>query len=69
MTYEQGSKPGEYIYDVFNNEGIFICRKGLKAHFYSDGLFAKKKTDHLYLVQEKETGYKRMIVYKVIWIN
>jgi len=69
MTYEKGSKPGEYIYDVFNNEGVFICRKGLKAYFHSDALFAKKKNDRFYFIQENEAGFMKMIVYKVIWVD
>jgi hypothetical protein len=29
QTYETGDAPNEYIYDIFNGEGIFICRRSL----------------------------------------
>jgi len=29
MTYEKGEKPGEFLYDIFNREGVFIGRTKL----------------------------------------
>jgi len=67
MTYEEGENPGEYIYDIFNAAGIFIGRKSLRVFFNSIGLYAKIKNKHLYCVNEKESGFKKLVAYKVIW--
>lgn len=40
MTYEKGENPGEYMYDIFNGDGLFIGRKSLRIHHNSDSLFA-----------------------------
>jgi len=70
MTYEEGENPGEYIFDIFNSDGIFIARKSLK---YSLGyarlpeLHVKAKMNHLYCAQKKDSGYKELVVYKMMW--
>ena len=71
MTFEEGVNPGEYIFDIFNSDGIFITRKSLK---YPLGLYArlpelhvKAKMNHLYCLQEKESDYKELVVYKMTW--
>jgi len=38
MTYEQGEYPREYIFDIFNEEGVFIGRKSPKDFSFSEGL-------------------------------
>jgi hypothetical protein len=67
MTYERGERPGEYIYDIFNKEGLFVGRRSLKVYHHPDGLFAIIKNNHLYCLQEKESGYKELVVYRVTW--
>jgi len=67
MTYEEGKNPGEYIYDIFNAAGIFIGRKSLRIFFNSVGLYAKIKNKHLYCLNEKESGFKKLVAYKIIW--
>lgn len=67
MTYERGENPGEYIYDIFNPDGFFIGRKSLKIHNDENFLYAKMKDNHLYCINEKESGYKELVVYKVRW--
>jgi hypothetical protein len=59
-TYEQGETP-EYVYDIFNPEGIFIGRKSLMDQQ------VKANRDCLYCLREKESGYKELIVYKMRW--
>ena len=66
MTYEKGEKPGEYVFDVFNSEGVFILRKNLII-LNNWELQAKAKRGHLYCVREKESGYKELVVYKMRW--
>ena len=67
MTYEQGENPGEYIYDIFNKDGIFIGRKAMNILHDQRGLYAWMKNDRLYCLQEKESFFKRLVVYKVYW--
>ncbi len=67
MTYEEGENPGEYIYDIFNEDGLFTGRKSLRIHHNSDSLFAQMKNNRLYCIYEKESGYKEFTAYKVTW--
>jgi len=42
MTYEPGNNTGEFIYDVFNEDGIFFYRTSLKILHRNYGrLYAK----------------------------
>ncbi len=61
MTLEKGKKPREYVYDVFNPEGVFIDRIKLD----SPGALVKKS--RIYFFKEKESGYKEFVVYKMMW--
>ena len=67
MTYEKGQKPGEYWYDIFNTDGVFIGRKSLRVYFDEFGVHAKMKNGFLYRVDEKESGFKRLVVSRVTW--
>jgi len=67
MTYEKGENPGEFMYDIFNADGICIGRKSLKVLHDDGGIFAKIKNGRLYCLNEKESGYKELVVSKVIW--
>ena len=70
-TYEE-KNPQEYIYDIFNPDGIFVTRKSIE-HFEIDirGLPSPKcikvKNNRLYCIREKESGYKELVVYKMKW--
>jgi hypothetical protein len=67
MTYEEGENPGEFITDIFNNEGAFVGRKSLNAWILNSIIWAKMKRGILYCLQEKESGYKELVVQKVTW--
>lgn len=67
MTYEKGENLGEYIFDIFNEEGAFIGRKSLKDFSFSEGLNGKIKYNHLYFIEEKKSGFQKLVAYKVIW--
>ncbi|MCP2518889.1 6-bladed beta-propeller [Candidatus Aminicenantes bacterium AC-335-K20] len=67
MTYDMGGKSNKYFYDIFNSKGIFICRKSLNIFFDRSYIYAKVKNQHLYCIQEKESGFKQLIVYKIKW--
>ena len=66
-TYEKGSKPNEYLHDIFNPEGAFIGRKSLNIYWRGVGLYAKAKNNRLYCLREKDSGYKELVVYKMRW--
>ena len=67
MTYEDGENPGEFMFDIFNPDGVFIGRKSINVLVWSGPLKAKMKRNLLYCLQEKDSGYKRLVVYKVNW--
>jgi hypothetical protein len=71
MTYEKGFNEGEYIHDVFNSDGIYVSRINLKNYgkleWALEPLLAVAKNNRLYCLQEKESGYKELVVYKMRW--
>ena len=68
MTYEPGDRPGKYIYDIFDKDGVFMARTSLAAvHGVGGYLLARFRGDRLYTVEEAESGFKRLNVYHVTW--
>ena len=69
MTYERGVGHGEYMFDIFNPEGIFVGRKSLKVsqNILTDLPNRKIKNDHFYCIEEKESGFRQVVVYKMKW--
>lgn len=71
-TYEKGDKQGEYIHDIFDSNGVFITRKSMAGYgnWINPGISlnnAKAKNHRLYCIREKESGFKELVVYKMIW--
>ncbi len=68
MTYEKGENPEEYWYDIFTREGILIARKSLNIlPGGTSTILAAGEGDNLYCVQQKESGYKELVVYRMTW--
>jgi len=70
MTYEPGPSPGEYIWDIFNPDGVFVGRKALDiiwAGLYLGLRLTFVKNGRLYCQREKESGFRELFVYKMIW--
>lgn len=72
MTYEKGKDSKEYIYDIFNPDGIFIGRTSLGNYGRlieqaEIPLLTLTKKNRLYCLREKESGYKELAVYKMEW--
>jgi hypothetical protein len=68
MTYEPGENPGESVFDVFNKDGVFFMRTSLNILCLGrNTILARARGDRLYCVQEKTSGYKELVVYKMIW--
>lgn len=67
-TFERGENAGEYIFDIFNPEGVFISRKAMNILSLGDAyICAKSKNDRLYCFQEKLDGFREFNVYRMIW--
>lgn len=71
-TYEPGPKTGEYIHDIFTPEGVLIARKSLPGHgawMYPGRNLdtARARNGRLYCIREKDTGFKELAVYKIVW--
>ncbi len=67
MTYERGEGPDKYIFDVFDPEGVFVSRVSLKDFSYPESLNGKIKNGYLYRVFEKESGFEKLVIYKISW--
>jgi hypothetical protein len=60
QTYEEANE-GRSVYDIFNANGEFMGRAEL------DGYEVKFKGDRVYCLKRKESGYKELVVYRMIW--
>jgi len=73
MTFEKGEKSREYVYDVFNLDGVFIDRIKLdnfgEFGFSVRALHVMAKGNSLYQYREKKSGYKELVVYRMRWKN
>lgn len=75
VTFEPGNSDGEYMTDVFDSDGVLFSRLSLKLHlnknvFLPDGhwdSWVTVKNDVLYCIQEKESGHKKLVAYKIMW--
>jgi len=66
-TFEEGKNPEEFMYDIFNEDGVFIGRKSLNIWIWEGHLWARIKSNKFYCLKEKESGYKELEVYKMKW--
>jgi hypothetical protein len=66
-TFEKGENPGEFLFDVFNEDGVFIGRKSLNIYAWEANLWARVRAGRFYCLQEKPNGYKELVVYKMGW--
>jgi len=73
MTNEKGEKPGEYLYDIFDPDGIFIERMRLdnsgneETAKWGGPYQVRVRNDHIYSLRKKESGYQELIIYKLVW--
>jgi hypothetical protein len=64
-TFEEGNNPQEFMFDIFNEEGIFIGRKSLNIIIWEGHIWAQIKVNKLYCLEEKDNGYKDLVVYNM----
>jgi hypothetical protein len=67
VTYEPGENPDENMVDVFNTEGAFIGRVSWNIFQGNTPINAFIKSERLYCIQEKPSGYKQFVVEKLTW--
>lgn len=60
QTYERSNERGS-VYDMFDANGEFAGR----TEFEGDQV--KFKGDRVYCLREKESGYKELVIYRMIW--
>jgi hypothetical protein len=73
MTWEKSRNPREYMYDVFNRQGVFIARTSLD-NYTVQGPFKREyetlamaKDGRLYCLHEKDSGFTELVVCKMSW--
>ncbi len=81
MTHEKGEGEKDFIYDIFNPDGIFISRtvldnsgnilgappfQGLSSP-WGGPYDARVKNNQLYYLRGKKSGYQELVVYKMKW--
>ena len=66
-TFEEGDKPGEFQFDIFDESGAFVGKKSLNAFVWEGVLWARIKADRFYSLEEKENGFKEIAVYRLKW--
>lgn len=67
-TFEKGENPGEYFFDIFNGDGVFIARKAMNFLTLGDTyVCAKSRRERLYCFREKPDGFREFNVYRMHW--
>jgi len=66
-TFEKGNNPGEFLFDIFNEEGVFIGRKSLNVISWDNRLYAQIRANKFYCLREKSSGYKELVAYNMQW--
>jgi hypothetical protein len=68
MTFEKGANPGEYVYDIFGSDGLFIMRKPLDILTWGEiAACGQVSRDKLYCFQDRADGYRVFKVYRLVW--
>jgi hypothetical protein len=68
-TFEKDDTSGEYIFDVFNPEGVFIFRQSLNIFTVGDRILcARFKNDRLYCFEEKPDSFRVFILRRGFWL-
>jgi hypothetical protein len=67
MTREPGAKPREFTYDIFDAAGAFIGRTSLGNSDPNYPRMAVAKKGRIYSLNDSDSGFKELVVYKAIW--
>jgi len=67
MTYETSERPGEFVFDIFNADGIFILRKPIEVFQDYGGAYFKVRNGRFYCVRQNSDGETLFKVFKMTW--
>lgn len=73
MTSEKDEVSGQNVCDIFSASGVFVGRAAVgyfdRFRFFWEGvsLDVVAKNKRIYVLREKDNGYKELVVYKAIW--
>jgi hypothetical protein len=73
MTFEKGENLNDYLYDIFNPDGVFIGRTVINNYGYRQyisknaALDIMAKQDRIYYIREKQGGFKELVVSEMFW--
>jgi hypothetical protein len=62
QTYDE-PKEGGSMYDIFDTKGKFLGRTEL------EGYQVKFRGNRAYCLRQKDSGYKELVVYQMIWLS
>ena len=60
-TFEEGESPEEFMFDIINEEGVFIGRKSLNIWIWEAHLWAKIKSNKFYCLKRKGQDLKNLL--------
>jgi hypothetical protein len=67
MTYETADQPGEFIFDIFDPDGVLILRQPIRVFQDFNGGYFKVRNGRLYCVEEGGEGQKIFKVFRMAW--
>lgn len=73
MTFERGERPGHYMYDIFDSDGVFVGRTSLdntgneSSEIWGGPFEVRAKNNLLYYLRAKESGFQQLVVHRMIW--
>ena len=68
-TFKKDDTTGEYFFDVFNPEGVFIFRQSFNIFTTGDkNVCARFKNERLYCFEEKPDSFRVFKSYKLDWV-
>lgn len=68
MTFERGENPKEYIYNIFNSEGVYVADVELEICFYGDRMVcAQINNNRLYYFKLKSDEFREFKVSRMRW--
>ena len=66
-TFEPGNGPGEFLFDLFDENGHFAAKKSLSARIWEGTLWIRMKGDKFYSLREKDDGFKTVEACRMTW--
>jgi len=71
MTYETKKNSNEYMFDIFNSEGIFILKRSLPlTYVVTRSLLPRRavaKQNRYFCISYKENGFAELIIFNMTW--